>query len=439
MPRPKEVLEEEIRRVTPRSRAQWERGQATMPGGVIKGAYSMTPHPIYVERAEECYLWDIDGRRYVDFTNHHTAMVLGHSPPTVIEALNQAVASGLGFGFPSTLEAEMAEEIVRRFPSIEKVRFTNSGTESSLHATRMARAFTGRPKVAKFEGAYHGSHDALEVSVSPPMDRAGPDDSPNAVASWPGMAQSSEEDVVILPYGQLESVELILRERKDEIAAVFFDGKPGIYDIDPGLARLLRDLTRELGMVMVMDEVVSVRAGSGGYQSLAGVEPDLTLFAKIMGGGMPGGVIGGSSELMGLLDSSSGTYLNQSGTFSGNHLTLAAGLATLRALTPEVYEHLDGLRERLVSGLREVFRKAGVQAQVRGVGSIVSFDLGERPVTDYRSLQATDRETFDLIRMEALLKGYFIAAGLGLCLCAPMDTEHIDGLVETIGEALAAA
>ena len=438
MPRPKEVLEEEIRRATPRSLAQWERGQATMPGGVIKGAYSMTPHPIYIERAEECYLWDIDGRRYVDFTNHHTAMVLGHSPPTVIEALNQALASGLGFGFPSTLEAEMAEEIVKRFPSIEKVRFTNSGTESSLHATRMARAVTGRPKVAKFEGAYHGSHDALEVSVAPPIDRAGPDDSPNSVASWPGMAQSSEEDVVILPYGQLESVELILREQKDEIAAVFFDGKPGIYDVDPGLAPLLRDLTRELGMVMVMDEVVSFRAGYGGYQSLAGVEPDLTLFAKIMGGGMPGGVIGGSSELMDLLDSSSETYLNQSGTFSGNHLTLAAGLATLRALTPEAYEHLDALRERLVSGLRGVFHRAGVQAQVRGVGSIVSFDLVDRPVTDYRSLQVTDRETFELVRMEALLKGYFIAAGLGLCLCVPMGPEHIDGLVETIENALAA-
>jgi glutamate-1-semialdehyde 2,1-aminomutase len=365
-------------------------------------------------------------------------MVLGHSPPTVIEALNQAVASGLGFGAPSTLEAEMSEEIVKRFPSIEKVRFTNSGTESSLHATRMARAVTGRPKVAKFEGAYHGSHDALEVSVAPPIDRAGPDDSPNAVASWPGMAQSAEEDVVILPYGQLESVELILREQKDEIAAVFFDGKPGIYDVDPGLAPLLRNLTRELGMVMVMDEVVSFRAGYGGYQSLVGVEPDLTLFAKIMGGGMPGGVIGGSSELMDLLDSSSETYLNQSGTFSGNHLTLAAGLATLRALTPEAYEHLDALRERLVSGLRGVFHRAGVQAQVRGVGSIVSFDLVDRPVTDYRSLQATDRETFELVRMEALLKGYFIAAGLGLCLCVPMGPEHIDGLVETIENALAA-
>ncbi len=438
MPRPREILEDEIRRATPRSLAQWKRGQASMPGGVIKGAYWMTPHPLYVERAEECYLWDLDGRRYVDFTNHHTAMVLGHSPPSVIQALNDAIGHGLGFGAPSTLEADIAEEIVKRFPSIQKIRFTGSGTESSLHAARMARAFTGRPKVAKFEGAYHGSHDVLEVSVAPPPENAGPADSPTPVASWPGMARTAEEDLVILPYGQRESVELILREHEREVAAVFFDGKPGIYDLDPDFAAFLRRITRELGMVLIMDEVVSFRAGYGGYQEMVGVQPDLTLFAKIMGGGLPGGVIGGSSQLMDLLDNSAGPTLNQSGTFSGNHLTLAAGLATLRALTPEVYAHLDELRERLVSGLRGAFRKAGLPAQVRGVGSIVSFDLAERPVMDYRSSLDTDRETVDLIRMELLLRGYLIAAGLGLSLCSPMKTDHVDGLVDAIAEALAA-
>lgn len=438
MPRPKAVLEEEIRLSTPRSRAQWERGKETMPGGVIKGAYWSSPHPIYVERAEDCYLWDLDGHRYVDFTNHHTAMVLGHSPPTVVEAIKQAVGQGMGLGAASTLEAEAAEEIVNRFPSIEKVRYTGSGTESSLHATRMVRAFTGRPKIAKFEGAYHGSHDALEISVAPDLTKAGPADSPIAVAPWPGMARGSEDQVVILPYGQRESVELILREQKDEIAAVFFDGKAGIYDLDPDFARFLRDLTRELGMVMVMDEVVSFRAGYSGYQGVVGIEPDLTLFAKIMSGGLPGGVLAGKAELMDMLDNSTSATLNQSGTFSGNHLTLAAGLATLRALTPEVYRHFDVLRERMISGLERVFREAGVQAQVRGIGSIVSFDIGDRPMGDYRTLVETDRDTSDLIRMEVLLKGYFIASGLGLCLSTPMEVEHIDGLVGAIGESLAA-
>lgn len=438
MARSKEVLEQEVRRVTPRSGAQWERGRASMPGGVIKGAYWMSPHPVYVERAEGCYLWDLDGHRYVDFTNHHTAMILGHNHPAVMKAVHEAVNRGLGFGMPSVLEAEMAEEIVRRFPSIERVRFTNSGTESSLHATRMVRAVTGKPKVAKFEGAYHGSHDALEISVAPPLDGAGPDDSPSPVASWPGMARGSEENVVILPYGQPESVELILREQQSEVSAVFFDGKPGIYDLPPDFARFLRDLTRELGILMVMDEVVSFRAGYGGYQGLVGVEPDLTVFGKIMGGGFPVGVIGGRADLMDVLDNSTGSaLLNQSGTFSGNHVTLAAGLATLRALTPELYRHLDGLRERLDEGLRKVFRDSGVAANVRSVGSIVSFDFGERPVTDYRSLASTDKALFDRIRLELLLRGYFTQGGMGLCLSAPMRPEHIDGLLDALKESLA--
>ena len=407
-----------------------------MPAGVIKGAYWKSPHPIYMERAEGCYLWDLDGHRYVDFANHHTAMVLGHSPPSVIEAISKAVEQGLAFGAPSTIEAETAEEIVSRFPSIDKVRFTGSGTESSLHATRMVRAFTGRPKVAKFEGAYHGSHDALEVSVAPGLESAGPADAPTAVAAWPGMAPGSEEHAVILPYGRRESVELILREHKDEVAAVFFDAKAGIYDIDPDFPRFLRELTRELGMVMVMDEVVSFRAGYGGYQGVVGVDPDLTLFAKIMCGGMPGGVIAGRSELMDLLDDSAGPTLLQSGTYSGNHLTLAAGLATLRALTPQVYAHFDVLRERMVSGLKSAFGNAGVKAQVRGVGSIVSFDIGKRPVRDYPSQVAADSATFELVRMEVLLSGYFMSAGLGICLSAPMEIEHIDGFVSAIEQAL---
>ena len=437
MVRSKEVLEEEIRRVTARSLAQWDRGKPVMPGGVIKGAYWSAPHPIYVERAEGCYLWDLDGRRYVDFANHHTAMVLGHSHPTVVEAVQNALNRGLGFGGPTTLEVEIAEEIVKRFPSIEKVRFANSGTEALLHATRMVRAATGKPKVAKFEGAYHGSHDALEVSTSPPLDRAGPTDSPVSVASWEGMSEGSEGDVVVLPYNQPESVELILREHQDEVAGVFYDGKPGIYDIPFEFTRFVRELTRELGLFMVMDEVVSFRAGYGGYQGLAGVEPDLTTFGKIMGGGLPVGVIGGSAELMDVLDNTRGRpKVLQSGTFSGNHLTLAAGLANLQALTPELYEHLDGLRERLDTGLRDIFGRAQIPCQVQSVGSIVSFDFTDQPVRDYRSAASVDKALFERVRLELLLRGYYMFGGMGLCPSAPMSAEHVDGLLGALEAAL---
>ncbi|MEE2884581.1 MAG: aminotransferase class III-fold pyridoxal phosphate-dependent enzyme [Chloroflexota bacterium] len=436
MPRSRRALEQAVKENTPRSLDQWERGLQTMPGGVIKGAYFSKPHPVYMDKAEECYLWDIDGNKYLDFTNHHTAMILGHSPPSVVQAITDAISQGLGFGAPSTLEAEVSEEIVGRFQSIDKVRFTASGTESSLHATRLARAFTSRPKVAKFEGAYHGSHDALEISVAPNLSLAGPPESPKAVAAWPGMSPSAEEETIILPYGQRESVELILREHKDEIGGVFFDAKAGIYDIDPDFVHFLRDITSELGMIMIMDEIVSFRAGYSGYQGLVGVDPDLTLFAKIMTGGMPGGVIAGKSEFMDLFDNSGSLTLNQSGTFSGNHITLAAGLATLRGLTPEVYSHFDSLREQLITGIDRIFSVLKIDGIVKGLGSIVNFDLSNTSVTDYRSMASTDKEPLDLLRMEMMLRGHLIAPGMGLCLSAPMQPEHIDEFLEALEKAL---
>ena len=438
MVRSKDTLETEFRRLNPKSEAQWERGKPVMPGGIIKGAYWSPPHPLYVERAEECYLWDLDGHMYVDFANHHTAMVLGHSHPAVVKAVSEELEKGFGFGEPTALEAEMAEEIIRRFPSVEKLRFTNSGTESSLHATRLVRTVTGRQKVAKFEGAYHGSHDALEVSVSPPVDMAGPADSPVPVGDWNGIARGAEDDVVALPYNQRESVELILRQHKDDVAAVFYDGKPGMLDVPDDFTRFVRDITSELGLLMVMDEIVSFRVGYSGYQGVCGVMPDLTVFGKIVGGGFPVGVIGGRADLMDVLDNTQGTtLLGQSGTFSGNNFTLAAGLATLRALTPEVYRHLDSLRERLHRGLVAAFDRAGIPCQVLSAGSMVNPFLTDQPVTDYRSSTSADDELVNRIFLALRLKGYHTGRGaMSLVLSAPMGSEHIDGLLEALEQVL---
>ena len=438
MVRSRASLEEDYRKATPKSLAQWERGKATMPGGLIKGAYWTAPHPIYVDRAEDCYVWDVDGRRYVDFDNHHTAMILGHSHPAVVEAVREEVERGFGLGGPTMLEAEIAEEITRRIPSVEKVRFTNSGTESTLHATRLVRQVTGKPKIAKFEGAYHGSHDAVEVSVGPPLDKAGPADAPVAVPAWEGMADGSADNVVVLPYSQPETVELILREHQDEIAAVFFDGKPGVLDVSADFARFVRDTTEELGILMIMDEVVSFRAGYGGYQGVCGIKPDLSIFGKIVGGGLPVGALGGRADLMDVLDNTQGpTSLNQSGTFSGNNFTLAAGLATLQALTPEVYAHLGKLRDRLESELLEVYGRAGVACQVVAEGSLVHTYLTDQPVRDHRSTLSADADLFDRINLAMVLKGYRARGGMGLVLSSPMQDEHIDGLLESLDEALA--
>ena len=319
-----ESLEEEYRQVTPRSRAQWERGRALMPGGVIKGAYWIPPYPIYVERAQDCYLWDLDGRKYVDFANHHTTMILGHSPTVVLEALGREMARGMGLSGPTTLEAEIAEEITKRIASVDKVRFTCSGTEATMHAARLARAVTGKPRVAKFEGAFQGSNDTFDFSFAPPLDKAGPSDSPNAVPEYDGMPRHAEEGILVLPFSRVESVEAILRDHQDELAAVFYDAKSGLFDIMPDFARFVRRVTRDLGILMVMDEVISFRVGYGGYQGVYGIEPDLTIFGKIIGGGLPVGALGGRADLMDMLDNTQlSNRVNTSGTFSGNNFTLA--------------------------------------------------------------------------------------------------------------------
>lgn len=439
MVRSLESLHEEYTARNPRSRAQWERGRATMPAGIIKGAYWKDPFPFYVAGAEGCYLTDIDGHVLVDFASHHSAMIVGHSHPDVVAAVQAEIARGFGLGNPTDLEAEVAEEIVRRFPSIEKVRFTNSGTEASLHATRLIRAKTGKPKVAKFEGAYHGSHDSLEQSTSPPVDAAGPADAPVTMPANPGVASGSEDLVVMLPYNDPESVELILREHRDEVAGVFYDGKPGMVDVPDEFTHFVRNITAEFGMYMVMDEVVSYRVGRSGYQGMSGVEPDLTIFGKIVGGGMPVGAFGGKSELMDLMDNSDGApVVSASGTFSGNNFTLAAGLATMRALSDEVYEHLDSLGRRLQMKLGPVFDRGGIPNQVLAAGSIVNVYLTDRPVRDYRSSASHDGALFNRISLAVHLKGYALGVPpMSMMLSSPMTTEHVDGLVEALEEAVA--
>ena len=423
---------------TPLSRSQWQKGLSFMPGGVIKGAYWSDPYPTYIAKAEGCYIWDIDNNQYVDFGNHHSAMILGHNDSVVVEAVEREIHRGFGLGGPIELELEISREIINRFPSVNKVRFCNSGTEAAIHVARMVRAITGRTKLAKFEGAYHGSTDSLEVSTSPSLEKAGPANSPYAVSEWPGMPQGSEEDLIILPYSDRESVEIILRENRDEIAGVFYDARPGIIEVSGEFTRFIRDITKELGIPMVMDEVVSFRSGPGGAQGLFGIEPDITMFGKAFGGGFPIGAIGGKDEFMQILDNSSvAGVLNQSGTFSGNSFTLAAGLATLKRLSTEVYDHIDSLRQALHDGLVQVFEQASLPNRVLSAGAGLQYYLTDQPVTDYRAVQSLpNSELAERIELALFLKGFSMRGGIGITLSAPMTPDHITDFLSALEETL---
>ncbi len=410
-----------------------------MPAGVIKGEYWLPPYPFYVDRSEGCYLWDLDGRQIVDFACHHTAMILGHTPPLVLEAVQREVERGIALSAPTAIEAEIADELVKRVPSVEKVRFCNSGSEATQHAARLLRAYTGKPKIAKFEGAFQGSNDALEISYNPPLDSAGPTDAPAAVQTQAGMPPGAEDNVVVLPYSNEKAVERILTEHRDELAGVFYDAKPGMFDIPKDFHVFVRRLARELGMLFVMDEVISFAVGYGGYQRKYGLEADLTVFGKIVGGGFPVGAVGGRDDLMDAFDNSKpSNRTTMSGTFSGNNFTLAAGLATMRAMTLEVYEHIERLRARLHKGLVDLFTRANVPFQAVSEGSVLSFYLTDQPVIDYRSSLTADSLLTERIRLGLLFQGYNLRVGLvRTALSYPMTVDDIDGLLVAFETVLA--
>ena len=295
------------------------------------------------------------------------------------------------------------------------------------------------PRSPKFEGAFQGSNDALEISYNPPLDSAGPTDAPAAVQTQAGMPPGAEDNVVVLPYSNEKAVERILTEHRDELAGVFYDAKPGMFDIPKDFHVFVRRLARELGMLFVMDEVISFAVGYGGYQRKYGLEADLTVFGKIVGGGFPVGAVGGRDDLMDAFDNSKpSNRTTMSGTFSGNNFTLAAGLATMRAMTLEVYEHIERLRARLHKGLVDLFTRANVPFQAVSEGSVLSFYLTDQPVIDYRSSLTADSLLTERIRLGLLFQGYNLRVGLvRTALSYPMTVDDIDGLLVAFETVLA--
>ena len=433
-----EALQEDFRRITPKSVQQWEAGKPVMPGGVMKGAYFQPPKPTYIDHARDCYVFDIDGNRYVDFSNHHTATILGHSHPAVVKALHEQVDRGVAFGSPTTLEKEVAEELVKRIPSVEKVRYTNSGTEASLNAVRVVRAVTGKPLIGKFEGAYHGSNDAGEFNIKPPTDESGPQEAPNTLATYDGMPEGGENNVVILPYNDVESVELILREHKDRLAAVLFDGRSTWYDISFDFTRFLRKITEELGILLVFDEVISFRSGYAGYQGVVGVEPDLTIFGKVVGGGLPVGAIGGKAAVMDILDTNEGpTGMYQSGNLRGQPLHPGGGAGHPSGA------HTGGVRApRRAPGQTDrpprpdhgPLWDAVPGSSARGRRSACTSPRSPSGTT--ATPRRADDGMFARLILGLLVRGYYARDNMGFILSNPMTEKHVDGLAEAVGKVL---
>ena len=423
----------------PRSRELFERAQAALPGGNARTGVYMAPFPFYAASGAGKYLFDVDGHRLLDFVNNNTVLILGHAHPDVVAAVTAAVAQGTGFSRPTELEIALAEELQRRVPSLERIRFCNSGTEAVLNVIRAARGFTGRPQIAKFEGAYHGTAEHAMVSHVPPIGpELGPIDRPNPVHSSAGLGAAADE-VVVLPFNDIDACERIIADHADDLAAVIVDplmtGVGMTLPVDNFLTKL-RELTARHDVLLIFDEIISYRVGRGGAQGLYGVRPDLTALAKIVAGGMPGGAFGGRADIMALYDPRTGARIPQAGTFNGNPVTMAAGLVTLRQLTPEAYARLGQLTARAAEGLRAVFAEAGIPASVASIGSLFRLHILPESPRNYREAANDDRMLQQWLFFWLLRNGILWTTGGNISTV--IDDDDVDLLVATVRSGLQA-
>jgi glutamate-1-semialdehyde 2,1-aminomutase len=376
-----------------RSAALFERAGGVLVGGVnspVRAFRAVGGHPVFVDRADGAYIFDTDGNRYVDLVGTWGPAIVGHAHPEVVKAVQAAAANGLSFGACHAAEAELAEILVAALPSVELVRLVNSGTEATMSAMRLARAATGRSKVLKFLGCYHGHVDALLVAAGSGAATFGVPDSAGVPASF-------VESTLLAPYNDLGAVERIMADQGDDIAAILVEpvaGNMGYVEPVEGFLEDLRGLCDRYGSLLVFDEVMTgFRVAWGGYQNVCGVRPDLTCLGKVIGGGMPVAAYGGPKSLMQQVSPLGPVY--QAGTLSGNPVGMAAGISTLKICQHNgFYEALQEKTTRLAAGLREAASKAGVPLQTGAMGGMLGMAFSDRPVRNFADAQACDHDTF---------------------------------------------
>ena len=416
--------------LTPNSRALWEEAREYLPGGDSRNSIFWRPYPIFITSASGCHVVDADNVDRLDFINTMTTMILGHGPEPVLKAIGQQLKHGLAYNAPNQHQIRLAKLLCQRVPSFDRVRFTNSGTEATLNTLRAARAFTGKSRFAKVEGGYHGTHDAVSVSVRVDPALAGEPNQPQALASSSGLAEGVVDQVVVLPFNEAEAAQAILEQHREELAAVIVEpllGSVGMVPAKPEFLQMLRRFTQKHGIILIFDEVISFRVAPGGCQEYYGVTPDLTSLGKIIGGGFAVGAFGGRRDIMDLYDPTLGPQVGHAGTFNANPVTMLAGAVTLEELTPQVYRNLSESAEYLRHGIRQICARQEVPVQVTGLGSLFGIHFIDRPINNYRDIAASDAALREQVFLGMMNEGVLLApnlvGGLSTAISQPeMDT-----------------
>ncbi|WP_019908964.1 glutamate-1-semialdehyde 2,1-aminomutase [Paenibacillus sp. HW567] len=412
------------------SRNAFEEAKQYIPGGVnspVRAFKSVGLTPIYVDHGAGSRIYDIDGNSFIDYVCSWGPLIMGHAHPEVVKALQETASKGTSFGAPTLLETEMAKTVVERVHSVDIVRMVNSGTEATMSAIRLARGYTGRSKILKFEGSYHGHGDSLLIKAGSGVATLGLPDSP-------GVPEGVAVNTIAVPYNDLEGVKVAFERYGNELAAVIVEpiaGNMGVVPPLPGFLEGLRGLTTEYGALLIFDEVMTgFRVNRGCAQGLFGIEPDLTCFGKVIGGGLPVGAYGGRREIMEQIAPTGPIY--QAGTLSGNPLAMAAGLTTLKLLTPEVYDRLETLGARLEAGLKRNAEEIGIPLTINRVGSMVCPFFTEGPVTNYNTAKASNLDIFRRYFGKMLDQGISVPPSQfeGMFVSAAHSEQDIDDTLE---------
>ncbi len=416
---------------SPQSRARHEAACRVLPGGDTRTIAFHPPYPLAIDHGAGYHIWDADEHAYIDFLNNYTSLIHGHAHSACTDAALRQVRRGTAFPAPNHAQTRLAEILTNRVSSVDRVRFCNSGTEAVMFALRAARAFTDRDLVIKIEGGYHGTYDDVEVSVHPDLTRdAGSDDQPSlAQLNTKGVPTNTVDNVLIAPFNDASAVERLLREHPDQIAAVIVEpvmGAGGMIPATTAFLDAIRALTVEHEALLIFDEVMSFRLEPGGMQQHARVRPDLTTFAKIIGGGFPVGAFGGKAAVMDQFDPLRPTPIWQSGTFNGNAVTMVAGVAAMEIYTAAEVARINRLGDRLRDGFNALLSKRNITGVATGYGSFVALHLGTDIVFDYRSASRANKSLAQMLHIALLLEGIFCAPRLMWCISTPMNEQVID-------------
>lgn len=409
-----------------------------MPGGDTRTATFFLPFPNFIKYGDGAYMYDEDGFKLLDFQNNYTSLIHGHAHPETVEAVREQIAKGSAYTAPFEKQIELSAILTQRFPSVDMIRYTNSGTEANMHALRIARAYTGKAKIIKTEGGYHGTTDVFEASVDPNIKKAGTLDQIKVIPESRGVSENALKDVLVVPFNDIERTRKMIEEHHRETACIIIEpimGSAGQITPDLEYLKFLREITEQYHIVLIFDEVVTGRLSLGGAQKFYGVTPDLTTMGKIIGGGTPVGAFGGKQEIMQMYDPRE-KKMYHSGTFNGNAVTMAAGLAIMKAYNQEAVDYVNGLGTLFKEGVLKIYDKLGLNMKISGAGSIYNILFTDKEVKNYRDVASAHEELNKVLYMSLLTKGVFDAERGMFCMSTAMTKEDIRFGLDTLETSL---